>query len=406
MKRINWAACLTLLFSAPICYGAEGDVRWNGYMNLTGGMLAHKADDTHPDRVGYENRFTGMQDSLFALQASKKLDNRLSITGQMIAQGATDQFKTSVNWAYVTYDINDNSSFRAGRLGLPTFYYSDFLYVGTAYSWITPPVEVYDFAISYQGVDYLRRDSFEGLDITTEVFAGAADNDVARPDGSTISSKSRDLVGVSFTFNTFDWLTARLMTSKSRAATNYNIDFASQLEAQVPSSFAGVIPDVVSNIKEALNTTGAKADYSEATLKADFDKFYFMSEFMQTKVDTLMQINFRRWYVSGGVRSGKFTYHLTFAKSDDPASDIADTFPYSSSAVFPTNQITQALLTSVSDGVARKNESWTLGLRVDTTRTTALKFEIVQFEEFASRASETAGIGKNTLARAAFSASF
>jgi len=140
MHKLTKVAYVLFLATAQNAFASDGDIRWSGYMNLVGGMLKDKeindftSNTQHPGIVGYENRFTGMQDSQFALQASKRLTDKLTVTGQLLARGSVDEFKQEITWAYVSYDINGNSMLRAGRLGLPTFYYSDYTVCGNSLS--------------------------------------------------------------------------------------------------------------------------------------------------------------------------------------------------------------------------------------------------------------------------------
>jgi len=136
-KSMNVIGILLLAASSAVQAG-ENDIKWSGYLNLVGGMLKDKPSEAdeekqYPGYGSYENRFTAMEDSMIALQASKPLNDQLSITGQLVARGkGQDAYATNVEWAYVTYQIDDSSSLRAGRMRQSTFFYSDFVDVGTA----------------------------------------------------------------------------------------------------------------------------------------------------------------------------------------------------------------------------------------------------------------------------------
>lgn len=245
MGKLTKVAYALVLASAQNAFASDSDIRWSGYMNLVGGMLKDgevndfSSTTQHPGIVGYENRFTGMQDTQFALQASKRLNDSLSVTGQAMARGAVDTFKQEITWAYAAYDIDGNSILRFGRLGLPTFYYSDYQYVGTAYHWITPPREVYDFALAYEGVNYLRHDTIAHVDLTTEAFLGAANQTITRPDGSVWTTTQRDFMGISLTANALEWLTARLMTTQTTGSIDTDYDIEGLLTGNgVPAALA------------------------------------------------------------------------------------------------------------------------------------------------------------------------
>lgn len=391
-----------VLALASAAHAGEEDIKWSGYLNLVGGMLKDKpvSDDTtdeqRPGFGAYENRFTGMQDSLFALQASKVLNNKLSITGQMVARGgAQDSFTTNAEWAYVTYQIDNNSTLRAGRLHQPTFFYSDFVDVGTAYNWVTPPLEVYSFNIGYEGINYLRRDTLGSVDLTTEIFGGAHEQNLSASTGPTAYAHERDIFGSSFTLNYGDWFTTRLMLATATVKLSIEYDIAGLLmEKGFSESTAN---SVAEDATKFIDGDYSKWDYGNLTVKTDFDRWYWIAEGMVLKGSMELPFKQTRWYTSAGYRVGKAVYHLTYAKSSDDAGVAADYF---------TNPISVAVVQSLAYGQAKENHSVTLGVRIDTTRTTALKFDLMKFEEEATDKAETSGIGDNVLLRAAFSASF
>lgn len=388
MKSIVFLA----LALASAAHASEDDIKWSGYLNLVGGILEDKpsvAGDKHqhPGYGSYENRFTGMQDSLFALQATKPLNNKLSITGQMVARGnAEDSFATNVEWAYVTYQLNDNSSLRAGRFRQSTFFYSDFVDVGTAYPWVTPPRETYSITLGYEGLNYLRRDTLGEIDVTTEVFGGANEQRFT----NTVSISERDIFGASLTLGYHDWFTTRLLAAKAdfKLAIDFDVE-----DAGVPSAFA---PEIQAEADKYLKADYPSWDYLNAFVKADFDRWFLMAEGYVTNAD--MEVLFKqvRWYTSAGLRFGKVTYLLTYARSEDKAKDASDYISYPASEI-----VKELLMQQTAD-----NRSMTLGVRIDTTRTTALKFDLSRIEEYPSQKGETTGIGRNLLLRAAFSASF
>ena len=411
MRKIRLLVGLAALTCIPSTHASDDDVKWSGYMDLVGGILKDKpvsdvsGKTQHPGSLDYENRFTGMHDSIFALQASKRLNDKLSVTGQFIARGSEQEFQAGVSWAYGSYDIDDNSTIRFGRLGMPTFYYSDFVDVGTTYHWVSPPAEVYDFQLHYEGLDYIRHDSTKHLDFTTEIYGGSLDQDLHRPDGSVVSIKDRDILGISFMSTLNSWLTARLMTMNSEASTTSNLNFEPLLEPARAYTDSAGITAIANSANVLLNTDFSQYKYYNALLKADFDNWFIMAEGMRSDGGELFRNKNRRWYASAGIRFGKVVSYFTFARSEDDSSPVP-----SIGALAGLTGINKAiadnLATSVVNGAEADNKSYTVGVRIDTTRSTAVKVELTQFEEFASSPSETAGIGKNMLLRAAFDASF
>jgi hypothetical protein len=94
----------------------------------------------------YDEDIDFAPESLIGLQFSADLLDGLSVTAQLVSRGAND-FKAKFEWAYVSYELNENWTIQAGRKRLPLFYYSDFFDVGYAYTWIRPPADNYTWQI-------------------------------------------------------------------------------------------------------------------------------------------------------------------------------------------------------------------------------------------------------------------
>jgi len=195
-----------------------------------------------------------------------------------------------------------------------------------------------------------------------------------------------------FSYN--DWLTTRLMWAKADVMFDIDFDVAGALEdAGAPA----VIADAAQlEADKYLRADYPVWDYVNAAVKVDLDRWYFMTEGYITSANMEVPFEQRRWYVSTGLRFGKIVYLATLGRSEDTAEEVSDYISY------PASVLVDQFVTLQTEN----NRSITLGVRIDTTRTTALKFDLIQFEEFASHDGETAGIGKNMLMRAAFSASF
>lgn len=126
------AACL--LSSA-----AMAEVKINGFASVKGGMTTGN-DDTLYD---YTNDIEFKNESLFAVQLSSDLGDKLSVTAQLMAKGAED-FDAKFAWAFLSYQLNDDLRLNAGRFRIPFYKYSDYLDVGYAFDWARTPRAVYD----------------------------------------------------------------------------------------------------------------------------------------------------------------------------------------------------------------------------------------------------------------------
>jgi hypothetical protein len=98
------------------------------------------------------------QESLLGVQLKKEFTPTFSATAQLIARtrNPNQGSKPTVDWAYVSYSPAKDSAwtFQAGRLRIPLYYYSDYLYIGYAYPWVRPAPDVYGWPIfTYDGVN-------------------------------------------------------------------------------------------------------------------------------------------------------------------------------------------------------------------------------------------------------------
>jgi hypothetical protein len=130
----------------------------------------------YPIVSAYNEDFTFKPESLFGLQIRADLGDGLSATAQLVSRGA-DDFNTEVEWAYLSYDINDNWTVQAGKKRLPLFYYSDFYDVGYAYVWIRPPADTYTWQIfNYNGANALYNTTVGDWSLQTNLYTGREDD--------------------------------------------------------------------------------------------------------------------------------------------------------------------------------------------------------------------------------------
>ena len=132
---------------------AYAEVNISGFASVVGGQVL---DGTGVDEFGlgptfladyplvgkYEEELTFNPDTLFGLQFSADLMDGLRATAQVVSRGA-DGYSASFEWAYLSYELNDNWTIQAGKKRLPLYYYSDFFDVGYSYVWIRPPSDNY-----------------------------------------------------------------------------------------------------------------------------------------------------------------------------------------------------------------------------------------------------------------------
>ena len=131
----------------------------------------------YPNVSAYTEDLSFSPESLIGLQVSGDLGEGLSVTGQLVARGVND-FEANFEWAYISYDINDNWTIQAGKKRLPLFYYSDFFDVGYAYVWMRAPADNYTWQVfNYEGVNLLYSGSIGDWGVSANIYTGKEDDD-------------------------------------------------------------------------------------------------------------------------------------------------------------------------------------------------------------------------------------
>lgn len=391
---------------------ADDDIRWNGYLNVVGGILKDEplsddsGKDQHPGFGNYEDNFTFDPETSAALQASKRLDDQTQVTAQIYAEGSGDgAYSAKMKWLYLTYDPTDTSSFRIGKLATPLYYFSDFVRVGMAYNWVSPPSEMYLGDLATTGIDYIYRD-FLGDEIEYS-FEAMAGNNKSSVEGAVVDSDNQITLVMTGTMS--GWLTFRL--AYTSATSTLTID-ALDADTLVDEQLGGVLPeDTRDEVKvllaEKLDLNELKVSYITTGLKMDLDPWQVIAEYSRSSTDSYLTGGTDAWYVCGGYRFDWGVIQLTYADSDPELDDDAkDDLDVQLGAVPLPEYVAAQLGTNISGATLSTRHSISAGVRVNTSRNTALKFEITKLEEEATIPDEVRGIGDNLLFRTALNVTF
>ena len=358
MKKLKWlqAGYTALLVSAvgmpaQAARLADMDVSLNGF--LTAGMVSsdnRDADFMH--KVGENITFD--LDTMMGIRIGVQIDDRTSVAMQIRTSSRDTEDSLEVDWAYVGYELNDETEIRGGRIGFPVFMFSEVLEVGYAYPWIRPPVEVYSQVpfTSMNGADLLYRTDWMDLDWTLQPFLGNEDTTtelgLTAANGALLTGIST-LVGQPQTFSpgtvAIDLDVEGLYGLNISADTGWSVFrvgyvVAADATVKSPGQFAA-----------AGLVQGVKGTFFNAGMTLDWNNIVGYSEFTHTKVDGLFPDS-TAWYMTLGYRMGKFLPHLTY--SDINADD--------------------------NSPLGANQDSVTLGLRYETSNSSSLKVEWQRLE--------------------------
>lgn len=362
------------LLAAP----AFADVQINGFANLIGGMTL----DDNETVYDYDSDFSFDPASVFGLQVRGEVSDKLSATAQLVGRGK-DDYDADFEWAYMTYAVNNNTNISAGRLRMPLFKYSSSLDIGYSYHWLTPPDAVY--GIDFNNIDGVRIDysNFSGdWEYGVQLTAGRVETDTTIS-GTPASLELENVVAVSFEL-TRDWFSARTLVGRGKTSAE-NVQFDTFIAGM--AQFAPLIPAAASS------ATGFSVDEDTGNffeVAVDIDKYdwFVGAEFTQTEVDGSVIADNKAWYVTAGMRFGKFTPHITYEVEEADNADQLALVAALPSSISTGDQVTDATWSAIYQGAAgiatqQKFEvsAVTAGLRYDVEPGFALKVDVTWYSD-------------------------
>ncbi len=314
------------------------DVRIDGFGSLVYGQTLDKDEGTLLNNDGYDNRASYQSDSLYAVQVRADLGDGLAATTQILGKGSNN-WEADIAWAYLTYQLSDSFSVKAGRQRLPYFLYSDFLDVGYAYHWIAPPTEVYDLG-GFDNIDGVNLEYYgEWGDVVSRInlIVGASSIN-----SSGLDVTSEDHWVVSWNMN-WEWLTFQATYSESTTSiegiTAVGDGIASIWEGAItnPPLNALGLPALTTDQIDSLDMDNDRGIFAGVGVFADFGNWFAGAEFTDVSVkESPLNNGKESWYLTGGFRTGKFTFSLTYGYIENPANpDTIDTLTFEPSPFAP-----------------------------------------------------------------------
>src|SRR5690554_4970169 len=348
LKKLGIASAI-LLAGAQTAYA--NDLQINGFLNVTAGVLDNKDIEDGFTTGGYDTTLGFDQHTLAGLQISKKVNDNTSATVQLMSRGKQG-YKTETAWAYVTYDLSDNTAIRFGRLRTPFFQYSDFLEVGYAYNWITPPTIVYrlDSMSTLTGVDLTHQFTLGAVDGSIQLYTGRY-KDEFELRGDTYDAELASAMGAVVSMNVGNF----------GGRVSYH---------QAELSFKDLVADSDDNgrnldnfifiasqfgLDDAFQAIGQNSSFYQGSLFWDNGSTSLITEYTALRHDAHILNNDDAWLVSLAQRFGDVTAHLTYAAA--------------------TNTVKSGNIGTVQKFAESEESDIIVGLRYDYSSSVALKAE-------------------------------
>lgn len=224
MLKNSWFGFVVIFLNSFLVTNTiAGEIDITGYTSLIGAKTdaenATYMNDYASDHIDFNHH------SLLGLQLNTEVIDNLELSVSLIGRGKED-FKAEFSWFYATYTITDNSSLRFGRLKVPIYMVSNYIDIGHAYPWVTPPEEVYSINVidSNDGLEYIFESDLFGSIFLFNTYVGSDKNDqylapsyindgvntgtVVYKTGDKIKFEAHDIFGAEISFAT-DYVTLR-----------------------------------------------------------------------------------------------------------------------------------------------------------------------------------------------------
>ena len=340
-------------------FAANAEVRINGFANMVAGITG--SDD---NVFGYDDKISFSEDSLFAIQISGDINDKMTATGQLVARGE-DDYDADFEWAYLTYQATDNLAVSAGRLRLPLFRYSASSDVGYSYHWIVAPRAVYDVAFS--NIDGIKLDysNYAGdWEYNLQAVVGNYETDFV---GGTLKGDNLYLASAEFTY---EWFKVRGVFGANKSSFNReDID-----------STIGVLSGLgLNNLADGLANENDTGTFVGFGVEADTFDYFASAEYTVTENEDTFSPEVVSYYVTAGMRLGKFTPSITYEKFEED--DEIKFLDQVAAVPDPLRPTAQAVVVGLQQSVMDEWDMLSLGLRYDMDTNIALKAEVNRYSD-------------------------
>ena len=370
MKFVSIFASTLLLGVTSLA--TASDLRISGFANITAGT----SNDEDAPYGMYDENISFKPDSLVGIQFQKSLDDNLSFTTQLTSRGMNN-YDSRIEWAYLSYHMNNHWTIKAGKFRTPFYEYSETLDVGYTYHWVKPPESVYiPLFNNMEGANVSYKNRWGAVDSRINLFYGTLQEE--SPAGPV---ELPYMAGGSLNLG-YSNFSARFSYFKSK--TTIPPVFAPDVLALLPSDNAappGPAPGpgmpagntVSPEVADAIIPEEEDSTYAGIALKAEFDSILVLYEYTMTEMDDSIFTDPIGQYISLAYTIGDWQPHITYEDFDtSPRTEILD--------LMAADDPLRPQLAAIIDSTNENYNRITLGVRYDFHYTTALKIDYSQVD--------------------------
>jgi len=358
-KKLLGAITASLFALSPL---AAAEVQFNGFASIVSGI---DLDDDDADERYNSRTIDNLQQSRVALQWSADIEKGIRFVGQTMARGdAGSGFSLNYDWAYFDFNIGASAKLKVGRLRIPFYKYSDYLDVGYAYHWITPPRAMYSLSFSnVDGFGYQQNFQNGALEHSLNVVFGTYQGDLILGGVDTPSSLENLLaVNWSAAFNNHEFYAAY-----------------ARADVYIPATAAISLSALTSAPNDVL-VNGDYGHFFGLGYVGTFGDIGIFSEYSQVGIDDSILTDSSGGYLSASYTMDNYTYHITyeFQENEGKTFTAANTGAAGPAQLAGLNANAKALGGRGNHGTAN---TITIGARKDLGASTALKLDLSLYTE-------------------------
>lgn len=352
-----------------------------------------------------KKRPTFNKDSDVGVQFTKFLNDSVSLTIQLLAKSAYDDWYVNASWAFLKYEPNDHWQFRVGRIRTNPYMLSDYVDVAFAYPWIRPPQEVYSMLPSQfsnmTGADVKFKFLVCDYEFAYTIFYGQSTSVIEFPIGynstlfDDVETSLYDMVSMNLRFGDeafsirFGYETTRIDLYPNAGTIPQGLNTLMNLMVvgiPFPPQFGGFPPLLSPDYINYFSGYHFRASFMGMGYQFDWKNIVSMGEVVKRSSQSIVMANAIGWYLMGGYRvCGNILPNITFArerllynKCRRFSGEVNQKFMQLSGSPVDLNTIAiNAIGTSpFYDGGAGDQTSVTYGIRWDVIAGVALKAEL------------------------------
>ncbi len=297
IKHFKSAGAGTLLLAITASSVTVKAENWADRVGLSGFATAKY------QQIDKENYFNGengtgvgkdgsWQGTKVGINLTAPVDEKISVATQFFASREGENYTLSLDWGFISYSMGEQTTLRAGKIKFPVGLVNEYVDVGNAYPWITPPELFYTEVAAgpnitreaYTGLSALWGTDYGDTEVSVDLFGGE------------IALESMNL--------------RKLLGTKVRINWNDTVAFQA-------TYYRGTMRDTTMAAME-----GKTHSNIAVGVTLDWNDLIGYAEWAKTDMETEM-MNGTSWYTTLGYQIDEWLPHITyqhFEKGEDSAS--------------------------------------------------------------------------------------